>query len=456
VQTIDIAVVAAYMLMILFVGLWAGRHVKSVHQFNVSGKTYGMFTMVATLSSSFIGGGFSNGNAAETFTSGIGNIAALMGFSVGQWLIARYLLPRVRDLSQCTSPGDIMGRAYGKQARVLTGLCSFFFASGILAVQIAAVGHIFRQLLSIPYGVGILLGFSIVLLYSTTGGIASIIAIDRIQFIVLMVGIPLLVLFGLSAVGGVGALAQSLPPQYLRIAPTGDWMAFAGLFVSLMVGEALIPSYVQRMFVGRERDTLRKATMATAYLSVPFFIMTGGVGLIVFVLDSQIAAPMAMPALILNVMPVILRGVVISAMLAVVMSAADTILTSATVGLSNDVILPLVKLSDKAQLNLTRGINVVTGLTAMTIALQGRGVFQLLLFSYRFWAPVVLAPLIAALAGKRARQSILFVAAICGVTVTLWLGDAPLSIAAGFAANAAVFALGMVYFPLKRLKYPYE
>jgi len=445
-NSLDLIIVAAYMLMILFVGLWTGRHVKSVRDFNVAGKSYGLFTMIATLSSSFIGGGFSNGNAAETFQRGIGNIVALFGFSLGQWLIAKLLLPRVRDLSQCTSPGDIMHRAYGRAARILTGVCSFLFAAGVLAVQIAAVGHIFRQLLGLSYTVGIVLGFSIVLLYSTTGGIASIIAIDRIQFIVLMIGIPLLVGFGLYAVGGPVKLVTSLPPSFLHVAPTGDWLPFAGLFVSLMVGEALVPSYVQRMFVGKERHTLRKATLATAYLSVPFFIMTGTVGLLAFALDPNITASMAMPALILRVMPILLRGVVIAAMLAIVMSSADTILTSATVGLSNDVVLPLVKLKPKAQLLLTRGINVVTGCIAMAIALQGKGVFQLLLFSYQFWAPVVLAPLICALANVRVRPAVMFCAAACGIGTTLALTGSTLSVAAGFAVNAAVLAVGYIFF----------
>lgn len=441
-QPFDILVIAAYMLMILLVGLWTGRGVSSVQEFNVAGKRYGLFTMIATLSSSFIGGGFSNGNAAETFAHGIGNIVALFGFSVGQLLIGVLLLPRVKDLSRCTSPGDIMARAYGPPARLLTGLCSFFFAAGVLAVQICAIGHIFRQLLGAPYWLGIVLGVAIVLLYSTTGGIASIIAIDRIQFIVLMVGIPLLVGFGLYAVGGVPSMVEALPSDYMKIVPDGDWGTFAGLFISLMVGEALVPSYVQRMFVGKERDSLRRATVATAYLSVPFFIMTGLVGLLAYALDSNIVASMAMPSLILKVMPLALRGVVIAAMLAIVMSSADTILTSATVGLANDVILPAIKLKPRAQLTLTRVINVLTGVLATGLALQGKGVFQLLLFSYQFWAPVVLAPLIAALAGVRVRRGMMYAAAACGAVTTLALHGQTLGVAAGFAVNAAVLACG--------------
>jgi len=311
-----------------------------------------------------------------------------------------------------------------------------------LAVQIAAIGHIFRQLLGLDYVWGIGLGFSIVLLYSTTGGIASIIAIDRVQFVVLMIGIPLLVGVGLSYVGGVGDLAARLPDGYLSVVPTGDWMVFVGLFVSLMVGEALVPSYVQRMFVGRERDTLRKATLATVWLSVPFFVLTGTVGLLSYAVDSNTPAAMAMPALILGVMPALLRGVVIAAMLAIVMSSADTILTSATVGLSNDAILPWVKLGTKAQLTLTRSINVVTGLLAVGLALGGMGVFQLLLFSYQFWAPVVLAPLIAAIAGVRVRRWVMFCAAACGAVTTLLFMGQTLSVAAGFAVNGGVMWVG--------------
>jgi SSS family solute:Na+ symporter len=325
---------------------------------------------------------------------------------------------------------------------LVTGLCSFFFSSGILAVQIAAIGHIFRQLMGIPYHIGIFIGFSIVLFYATAGGAASVIAIDRLQFVILMTGIPLLIFFGVQAAGGVSGAAESLPPSHFNLTLSGG--VLAGLFFSLMVGEALNPPYIQRMFAGKGAKTLARATVITAVLSVPFFILTGSAGLLMHAIDSDVPASMAMPALILRVMPPILRGVVISAMLAIVMSSADTILTAAAVGLSQDTLLPILNRNPtpEKRLRIIRLTNALTGIVAMTVALLHNDVFKLLIFSYRFWAPVIVAPLIGALWGCKTKPAVFYMSAISGGLASLLWSDAALNVAVGFAVSAVVFIAG--------------
>ena len=56
---IDTAVVAIYLAVVLGVGLWAGRHQHSLDEYAVVGRSFGPFVIFATMSASFIGGGFS-------------------------------------------------------------------------------------------------------------------------------------------------------------------------------------------------------------------------------------------------------------------------------------------------------------------------------------------------------------------------------------------------------------
>ncbi|MFA6619351.1 MAG: sodium:solute symporter family protein, partial [Candidatus Neomarinimicrobiota bacterium] len=77
----DNVIVVVYLLIVLIVGLVAGRKVKDLSQFSVAGRSFGSFVIFATLSASFIGGGFSMGNAEKVFLFGVVNIFALWGFS---------------------------------------------------------------------------------------------------------------------------------------------------------------------------------------------------------------------------------------------------------------------------------------------------------------------------------------------------------------------------------------
>ncbi|MEX0615782.1 MAG: sodium:solute symporter family protein, partial [Methylophaga sp.] len=56
-------IVIVYLIAVLLIGLWAGRGMKGMQDFALAGKSFGMLVIFATLSASFIGGGFSMGNA---------------------------------------------------------------------------------------------------------------------------------------------------------------------------------------------------------------------------------------------------------------------------------------------------------------------------------------------------------------------------------------------------------
>ena len=68
---------------------------KSLQDFSVSHRSYTSFVIFATLSASFIGGGFSIGNAEKVYRLGIANIVVLWGFSLKEILVARYIAPKM-------------------------------------------------------------------------------------------------------------------------------------------------------------------------------------------------------------------------------------------------------------------------------------------------------------------------------------------------------------------------
>lgn len=66
---IDQVIIAIYLVIILSVGIWYGRDLHTVEDFAVSDIKYGSFVVFATLSASFIGGGFPTGNASKVVPS---------------------------------------------------------------------------------------------------------------------------------------------------------------------------------------------------------------------------------------------------------------------------------------------------------------------------------------------------------------------------------------------------
>lgn len=102
---LDYTIIAIYLCAILLLGLWSGKGMKSLQDFSVSNRSYGSMVIFATLSASFIGGGFSIGNAEKVFRFGIVNIVALWGFSLKEILVAKYIAPRTGNFAGVISVG---------------------------------------------------------------------------------------------------------------------------------------------------------------------------------------------------------------------------------------------------------------------------------------------------------------------------------------------------------------
>lgn len=418
----DYIIVVIYLLGILAYGLYCSRELKNVKDFSVSTKRYGLFVVFATISASFIGGGFSTGNASAVFQNGIGNIAALWGFSLGQMAIGAIVAPRARVTG--ISPGGIMKSAYGGGAQVLTGVCSSLLCAGVLGAQIAAIGAVFNVLLGVNYAVGAVIGLFVILVYSTSGGMRAVVIIDVVQFLLLIVGMPLLLFFGVRAVGGMGELFASAPPSYFNVLRGSSLPGFVSLFLTFMIGEAMVPSFVQRMFIGKTQKTVAGATFLSGLVSAPFFVVTGLIGLCTFALNPLTPHAMAMPSLVMSVLPPGLRGLVIAAIVSVVMSSADSTLSSATIGFVGDILTPLSKkgLSERGGLFAARASNVLLGILGLFLALFIPDVLKVLLLAYTFWSPVILVGLTAAVIGAKATRRAFYASALAGGAGTvLWI-----------------------------------
>ncbi len=397
---IDTGMVALYLAVLIGIGL-RGR-VKDVKGFTAAGGKYGTLTIFASLSASYIGGGYSSGNAAEAFSEGIGMTIALFGFSLSTILIGKYLVPGVRRFEGEATVGGIIGVCYGRAARVLTGIFSFVCCAGVVGAQMGAIGLVFNVLLGIPPRLGILIGCGIVLLYSTSGGLQSVIMADLVQFAMLAVGMPLLLIMALNRTGGTEAMLQTLPSGYLNPFNGTTPSGFFSMFITMMLGEALAPPYTQRLLIGRNPKGTARATIFSGLFSVPFFIITGMIGMAAYSLHVTGDARAAMPALVMEILPTGIRGLVMASMVSIILSAADGFLNGASVGLVCDTVRVLrPDMSGRAELWWLRAVNLATGMAAVAVAFVLPDIFNILVLAYSFWSPLILVPLAAAMLGVK-------------------------------------------------------
>jgi len=444
----DFIIIIFYLSVVLMVGLWSGRGMKSLQDFSVSHRSYSSIVIFATLSASFIGGGFSIGNAEKVFRFGIANIIVLWGFSLKEILVAKYIAPRIGNFPGAISVGDVMEQGYGKAARVITGFFSVFLCAGIVGAQVGAMGLIFNVFLEIKPIWGILIGCGIVITYSTVGGMRAVVLTDVIQFCVLAVGIPAALVFGIAKAGGLSAIAAAAPAGHFSV-PSGAMTiaAFISLFLTFLLGETLVPPYVQRLFIGKDAGHTSRGTMLSGIFSIPFFAITGAIGLVALTLDPNLDPNLAMPYVISRALPIGVRGVVAAGVLSIVMSSADSFLNGAATSCVNDLVKPLRKrpLPERHELFLAKIANCLVGILAVVFAVSISSILDILIYAYNFWAPVILVPLAAVLLGARTTKAGFMAGIVAGAAGTLiWsnLLGSPMDISAlvaGVICNLIAF-----------------
>ena len=108
----DVGIVIVYILVLVGMGLFGGRKVKGADDFAAADKKYGAPVIFASLAASYVGGGFSVGNAAAAFENGVGMTAALLGFGVVTVLVGKYIAPGVRRFQGVSSTGGIAAAAH--------------------------------------------------------------------------------------------------------------------------------------------------------------------------------------------------------------------------------------------------------------------------------------------------------------------------------------------------------
>jgi solute:Na+ symporter, SSS family len=420
---IDFTIIGCYLLAVLAVGVWAGRRIGSFEEYAVAGRSYSSFVVFATLSASFIGGGFTMGNAEKVFTFGIVNVVALWGFSLKEILVSKFIAPRVGAFPDAISPGDVMERDYGRAGKIITGIFAVLLCAGILGAQIGAMGYMFHLFLGLPVWAGVVIGMGTIIIYDTIGGMRAIVATDVLQFIILAIGIPLCLYMGINAVGGVDAIMNAVPSGHFRLFGSISPVQFFSLFLTFLLGETLVPPYVRRLFISRDTSRIARGTFWSGIFSVPFFAVSGGIGLVALTLDRNIDPNLSLPYVIESAVPAGLRGIVIAAVLSVVMSSADSFLNSASISFINDIINPFrrVPLGERTGLRWARAATLLTGSLAVIFALKIQSILGILIYAYNFWAPIILVPMVAVFLGLRAPKASFLAGAASGIAgVIIW------------------------------------
>ncbi|NXK91932.1 SC5AB protein, partial [Formicarius rufipectus] len=376
-QPVDIAVLVLYFLFVLAVGLWSMWKTQrsTVKGYFLAGGQMVWWPVGASLFASNVGSGHFIGLAGSGAASGIAATAYEWNGMFCVLVLAWLFLPIYIASGVTTMPEYLRKRFGGKRIQVfLAILYLFIYIFTKISVDMYAGALFIQQALHWDLYIavaGLLAITAVVVPLSLPGGLAAVIYTDALQTLIMLIGAVTLMVFSFIEVGGLEGLQTKyfeaipstrkensscgLPREdafHIFRDPVNSDLPWPGVLVGMT-----IPSLwywctdqviVQRSLAAKNLSHAKGGSLMTSYLKIlPLFmmVMPGMISRVLFPDLVACADPencqkicgnpsgcsdIAYPKLVLELLPVGLRGLMMSVMIAALMSSLTSIFNSAS------------------------------------------------------------------------------------------------------------------------------
>ena len=372
----DHLIVYAFLFVTLLMGLWAGRGIKDIREYAIANKQLGTGILAMTILATYITGSKGIGYVGYVFDDGLLPVFSviLCGAVITFLFIAWYIAPNIQYFQGCLTLPEMMGQMYGQGARFWMGLLGTFYSIAIVALQMVWLAYV-GELFNLPGSWSILSGGFLLVIYSARGGMKAVAFTDVLQFIAILVFVPLVAYVILYQVGGIKMLFKQVPTQALDVLnhpSRTDYVVYC--LWDLFPAFPLSFPFVQRMLTARDKPQLVNSYyIGLSFLTV-FYLLLTLIGLAAIVLRATSDPNMPQQGskvfvyLVNTYLPIGAKGIVGAGFIAGIMSTADSFLHAAGLALAHDVIQPRLRRKVDA-LKLVQYITFFLGLTALILAL---------------------------------------------------------------------------------------
>ncbi len=396
ISAIDTAIVVAYLLGIMAVGILAGyRRNASSDQFFLAGRS---------LRWPIIGTGLFCANISTIHLVGLASSGYKDGLVIGnfEWMASFCLIllgivfAPFYFRSKINTLPEYVEKRYGAGAR--TFLASIFVLSALLVhigISLYAGAKVLEGFFGIPYLASIIVISLVTATYTILGGLKAVMITDAIQAVLLLSGAAILTIAGILALPEVGIeswadfRAACRPDQLSMIQPIQDGAAPGSLglrefsWYSILFGYPVLgiwywctdQTIVQKVLAARSEKDGRNGAIFAGFLKIlPVFLMVlpGVIGYVLFqdkIGEDNDATLMVMMK---ELLPVGVRGLMAAGLLAALMSTIEAALNSTATLTAEDIVKRWRPGTSDAQLvrigRITAGVVVVL---AMLWSTQG-------------------------------------------------------------------------------------
>ena len=354
----DIFIFLASILVVLGIGLWAGRKEESTKDFYLAGKNVPWWGVAGSIFGTNVSAEHLIGMLGIGYSIGFAQAHFEYGAIAGLLILGFVFLPLYRGMGLYTL-SEYLAKRYDERSSVLY---SAFNILTIVIVRMALGFYIGARALSyllegtvleVGYSAGILIFAAVTATYTVIGGLKAVIWTDFMQSVLLLLaGVFVAALvFAQPEIGGLGGLLakdSALPEAeqkfHLYLPPDHPQLPWTGVFSGLLIIHIFYWStnqfIAQRALAARSEFDARMGIIAAGFLKllIPFISIATGVAA-GFLFESRMAAgelsalPLpddAFPLLVQMIVPAGygLVGIITAGLIGAILSSIDSMMNS--------------------------------------------------------------------------------------------------------------------------------
>jgi len=323
---LDWAVIAVYAVVVITIGLRAGRKQHTSEGYFLAGRR---------LKWPFIGASIYAANISAEHFVGLAGCGYVTGLAFGcyEWIAVFCLIPLIVLFlpfyirNRIYTVPEFLERRFGPGVRLC--FSAFMVLLSVLAkisISLWAASLVFHEVLGWDQMTVIWVVGLVTALYTMKGGLSAVVFTDAIQATILIAAAIILTVIGLHEVGGIAALHAKLDPSmFSMVKPATDPdLPWPGVFIGVFfVGTfyfSMDQVLVQRVFAAKNLNEGRLGATFCGFLKIINPVILVGPGIIAAALyPGLMKGDMAYPTMLNNLMPTGLLGLTIAGITAALM-----------------------------------------------------------------------------------------------------------------------------------------
>lgn len=416
--------IIGYLAILLTIGVLLAKYIKSKEDFLVAGRKLTAPVLVGTLLATWIGSGDIFSVADLSYHHGY---SSLIG-SAGGWLgiiIAYFLAGRVRRFGQFTVP-DILEARYNHWARLLATITTVIAYVVIVSYQFRGGGWVINIITEgkIPYQAAMIIMAVFVILYTLTAGMLSVAYLDIINGIIIIAGVFLAIPFLINSAGGFETITANLPSRAHPILGNMSLTTAMGYFIPTLLLALGNANMYQRFFSAKNEKEAKKSVIGWVIGVIVLGIAIQSLAVIgssMFKGLSKVEAGKIILLVAHKGVPLIVGCLLIAAIIAVVISTANSFLLVPATNVMRDIVQRFIKpkISDKSMVLGTRVTLVILGILSYLLIGFFPRILQAAYAAYTIYGAGLTPAIMATFFWKRATTKAGVISISAGMTVTI-------------------------------------